>query len=221
MKLILMPVSVLLLLAIFSLVGIGEQNNLQDQKFTTYDTVTSKGVDGEYLYLYNGNGEPVCYWNGTGLTPNDDGKLTSYYAGIMRWQNSTHTQVVYFDATQQRVVKTSDMTVTGFLGDYERIDENTDTFSLDTSLGWIILFTAILAIGTIAGIRLFGSGLSDSAQQLLYKGTFFITLWTMLSLLSYDLIMAGGFLVFIVYFIFTAMYVIGTVRELYGSGGSE
>lgn len=222
MKLVLIPVGVMVLLSIFALIGFGtEEINLQEKTFNTYDTATSMDLSGNYLILYNSDGEGVCYWNGTGLTAGDTGQIIMFdYADVALWKNSTYECTLFYDQGGTDAVPWSDTTVGGLFA-APNVKSGSQPFSLDTSLGWIVLLGVILAVGTIAGITIFGSGLSDASQQLLWKGTFFLTVWSMLSLMAYNLILAGGFFVFILYFILTIMYVIGVVRETYGSGGNE
>lgn len=110
------------------------------------------------------------------------------------------------------------------------IDSNTSTyesaggsgsfdFNLFSGMGLIATLTLLVAAGILAGIGLFGSGLSDTSQVLIVKGVGFLGLWTALSLFASPLIISdSGIYGILIYSGISLLFGIGFVFDVAGSG---
>ena len=77
-------------------------------------------------------------------------------------------------------------------------------FNLFSGDGLLLVIIALAAIGIVAGISLFGSGLSEFSQNIIVKSVGFLGLWAALVLFSKDIIMTGtGIFGILVYFALT------------------
>lgn len=92
-------------------------------------------------------------------------------------------------------------------------------FDLFTGDGLLVVLFLIIIAGVLLGITVFGSGLSDMAQNLAFKGLFFFGTWAALVLFSADVITDGtGVYGILIYFGLTLMFGIGFVSDVSGSG---
>lgn len=84
--------------------------------------------------------------------------------------------------------------------------------------GIIAIVIAVSVIGSLIGIRVLGSGLSEMTVKILYNTIFFYGIWALFSALSlqwFILIPIGGW---IIYFVLTGTLSFGIVQQI--NGGS-
>lgn len=96
-------------------------------------------------------------------------------------------------------------------------------FQIDTSsliIAGIILISTIIAVASITGIQVLGSGLNTQSVRVIIIATSFIGLWASLSILAFNLIsriqVFGG----LIYIGITIAYSIGVIQKISG-GNSE
>lgn len=94
-------------------------------------------------------------------------------------------------------------------------------FGLDMTTGLIILIITMVVIGTIAGIRVLGSGLSNFAVTLVYKSAVYYGLWGMFSAFSLTAFMTIPVFGVFIWFLLTLVYTLGFFQTLNGGGGEE
>jgi len=77
---------------------------------------------------------------------------------------------------------------------------------------------ALGAVGIVAGIQLFGSGLSETSQRMIVLSVAFLGLWGALSIMAKDTITEGtGWFGIILYLVLTIIYGIGFAFMFTGS----
>ena len=89
-------------------------------------------------------------------------------------------------------------------------------FNIDAVVGAIAIIILITVIAGIIGIRILGSGLSDNSVKYITLGIVFSGIWTILSVLSWNLITSIEVFGGTIYVFLTIMYVIGVVRKFAG-----
>lgn len=224
-ELILYPIIILLVIAMLSMTGLGANTADASKGFGLYNSETSMDNDGNYLYLYDYTGSITCLWNGTGahadgsIWLNSGGRIlkNDYTAGA-NWRNATGSYALFYDHGTTKPVKWADMTSSiPFITDSSGVDEakiNGEPFSFTDSLSWIVVIGAIMAVGSIVGLKIFGSGESETSVDLLLKGTFFITIWGILTAMAYPLILEAGFWLFLIYFGIALIYTVGVILTI-------
>lgn len=89
-------------------------------------------------------------------------------------------------------------------------------FAINETQGIIAIIIAVSVVGSIIGIRVLGSGLSEKTVTILYNTIFFYGVWALFSAFSLTLLLLipiGGW---IIYFILTAMLSFGIVQQING-----
>lgn len=223
------PLVILLVLTGLSVAGLGEAVDI-NQSFYAYQSATATGVDafGNVMTLNDASGNPICYYNETSVW-GEAGLFVPYEADgyppqEAAWKNTTFTNGIqlFYDTGGADPVFYLDLSEDGIIARPEaRIGphwEGIKSFNLSDSWGWLALVAAITAIASFIGLKVFDSGESEIAQNLIIKTTFFITVWTTLSVASYPLILLGGFIIFILYFGMTLTYATGLILSI--NGGS-
>lgn len=84
--------------------------------------------------------------------------------------------------------------------------------------GALLILIIAIAIGTVAGIKVLGSGLSDESVHILFSSTVFLGLWGVLSIVSIDFMFSVIYTVML-WLVLTIMYVIGVTISINGTGG--
>lgn len=232
MKLILIPLTVVVILAMLSVAGLGTGD--LSGTYSTYDVGTSKDLQGNLLILYDSGNNPVCYWNGTVVAGRADTNgyiVQMKYVNYAAWKNNTIgvAYLLYWDDEHGgQLVEYDRLKSTEGIGVFTHYqidpDSSSSSFDFTTSLSVVIIISVLISVATIAGLKIkfVGSGveLSDVSVEILTKLGFYLTIWLILSLISYPLILEGGFLVFIIYFVLSLMYTIGIVQSFGGSGST-
>ena len=92
--------------------------------------------------------------------------------------------------------------------------DSTSTFNLSGLEGAIAIIIVISTIAVIMGIRILGSGLSETSNKAMMIGFGYTGLWLVLSLLSSSLINQIDTFGSLIYITLTLGYAIGVVQKL-------
>lgn len=202
MKLILFPLGCLILLSLLSMTGLGD---------TLLGDITLEGDPSETLY-YDEGGHGVVYANGTAA--GEAGSIVTLYGfPYAYWSNATLMYYqLYWDNGGERNILAEDIGKT-------EASASGLVFSSQNAIGLIILITGLLILAGVVGIRILGSGISDISVGTIILGTSYLAIWGVFSVLSLDLVVAGGDLIMpIAYFVLTAIYCVGIVGQIGGNG---
>lgn len=171
-------------------------NGLYDPKKTyTNDGTLIEG-------WYDVNGHMVAYINLTVTNSAENGRFQlvpspSNTAGPYRYINSTDSYATY---DQNNGTMSTDLWQGGF--------------SLTSAIGLMAIIGAVMAIGVIAGIHFFGTGLADESVSLIIKGSALVTVWLVFSAISLALITSIPLLGPIFYFFLTIVYTLGIINQV-------
>jgi hypothetical protein len=91
------------------------------------------------------------------------------------------------------------------------------TFGINYGLGILLVLGTLLAVGIAIGIRIFGSGLSETAQQITYKTTVYLVFWGFFSPTALGLLVAIPFFGWLIYAVLTVFYALGIVDSIGGT----
>ena len=80
----------------------------------------------------------------------------------------------------------------------------------------IAVIVAAIAVGVLAGIRIFDTGLSDQAQKLLFNSILFLSLWACLSAVAYDYLFQNAYTIML-WILITTIYTIGLGLHMTGA----
>lgn len=84
--------------------------------------------------------------------------------------------------------------------------------------GMLALLIGFIALGTALGITIFGTGLSDSSQNVIYKSVFFFAIWGIFSALGCGFNGVGLFSIpvfgSVLYIVITLCYVVGVQSQI-------
>lgn len=121
-----------------------------------------------------------------------------------------------------QVERLDGMTFNQYLQNYAI--ETNDVIMLGGTTGGIpiniVAIASILIIAGVVGITVMGSGLSETSQSAIIKGTVYLAFWLSLSVIAQPLITGIYFIGTIFYLGITIMYIYGFVSEI-GFGGSR
>jgi len=113
---------------------------------------------------------------------------------------------------------TGDATINGTTTTYESQGGGVFSFDLFSGDGILVTMIALGAVGIVAGIQLFGSGLSETSQRMIVLSVAFLGLWGALSIMAKDTITEGtGWFGIILYLVLTIIYGIGFAFMFTGS----
>jgi hypothetical protein len=93
--------------------------------------------------------------------------------------------------------------------------------NLASSLGLIGAVIGIMALATVVGIKVLGSGISEFGVSTIVFGTFYLLVWGIFSVLSLSMLMQIAVFGGLLYFALTVMYTVGIVSSLGSSGGED
>lgn len=112
-----------------------------------------------------------------------------------------------------------DTTINGTTSSYEGEGGGVFNFDLFSGSGLVATLILLAAAGILAGIGIFGSGLSDTSQVILVKSVGFLGLWGALTIFASPLILHDtGMYGTLIYFGITMVFGIGFVFDIAGSG---
>ena len=87
-------------------------------------------------------------------------------------------------------------------------------FNIDSLTGAIAIIILIGLLCCLIGIRILGSGLSETSVRFLTTSIFYTGVWSLFSVLSYDLIISIEVFGLLLYITLTIIYVLGVVQKL-------
>lgn len=206
MKLIIVPLLFLFVFAAISQLGFGSMATSADAVLNTGNGHGNSG----YPSWYDENGHELCDENMSAV--GEAGNLTWVTIGypiqlqdyVWKWQNSTGSYTAFNTPNNENVKPTV-----------------STQFNWSGSLGLIGMVLVVMGLATLAGIRFLGIGEGDFSVSTLVKGSAYLTLWGILSVLGYALIvqvpMSFGVAF---YFFLTFLYTLGMINQ-FGSPGSD
>ena len=193
MKLILFPLVFLVVLSIFSQLGIADTpfqglEGLDEDGY--YDETGYKIMTSDHVPVVSDGGhEGMKGWSG---------------GFIMAWFNSSGSYALFTSAALGATA-----------AENWRI-----SFSLNEAFQVLGLVVGIIALGVVVGLRVLGSGISDESVSAVIKGSAYMSVWAVFSVLAFPLM--SSILVFgtILYFFLTVLYCLGTINSIgHPSGG--
>ena len=100
-------------------------------------------------------------------------------------------------------------------GSFDISNINT-TFYIDEFAGALVIIIAIMIIATLVGLQFMGSGLSDVSVRILTIGITYFGIWTIFSVLSYELILSIEIVGVLIYITLTIIYTLGVIQKIVG-----
>lgn len=212
MKLIVIPLTLLFIVSILSLTGLG--SDVLGDGYINLDPA-------EAVY-YDSGGHPVCYVanlstvgigepitiSKTFIIGNPDYAIFRNESGLFpTWYH------LYYDTSgaSDQYVNYDDLGKTTMTGTGMTID-------IATSVGFFVLITGLVALAAIVGMRVFGSGTANS--MVIVYGTAYGIMWGVLSAASYNLILAMSWFGSIIFLALTLIYTLGVINS-FGGASSE
>lgn len=191
MKLIVFPLVFLIFASMLSIMGMSEG--------TFSSTGDFYGTTAQFDGYYDNDGNLKAYVNGTAA--NEQGYLQLLSPSNIHWVNSTDSYHV-----------------TKF-NEGDEVGEAAMSFDLSSSLGLIIIVIGLMALAAVAGLRVLGSGVSETSVKTIVLGTGLLALWGVFSVFGLTMITAIPIFGVVIYFFLTAIYTLGVIQQV--GGGSE
>ena len=105
---------------------------------------------------------------------------------------------------------------------YDAVDKDFDakhlTFEIDDLTYGMSIFVAIITATALIGIQILGSGLQDTSVRVITLIILYMGLWTLLSILGWNLLFANQIVGSIVYVFLCLFYIIGVSSKIAGVG---
>lgn len=93
------------------------------------------------------------------------------------------------------------------------------TFNLDSSATVLAILIAAIAVGIAAGVNILGSGLSDTAQDIIFNSVLFFGIWAVLTAFASNVIFVDSIMITI-YVVLTIIFTIGLGMQIGSRGAS-
>ena len=90
-------------------------------------------------------------------------------------------------------------------------------FNIDALTGALVWIIVIIALVSVIGINILGSGLSETSVHIITLGTAYTTIWIVLSLLASPLIFSIEIFGALIYVVLTIIYAFGFINKISGS----
>jgi len=87
------------------------------------------------------------------------------------------------------------------------------TFYIDEFAGALVIIIAIMIIAVIVGLQIFGSGLSEQSVKIISIGITYYGIWSIFSVLSYELIISIEVVGVLIYIVLTVLFTVGLVQK--------
>lgn len=194
------PVTILGVLALLSAFSLGSGGS------TFGDVAFSSGTDQQIFY--DVAGAPKVYANSTNI--DEPGKIENIpiLTTQLFWSNATGNYPLYVDAVGGQYA-TMDMLLTS------KAESGGFNATIGTALGILAVIIGICAVGILASIKVFGTGLSDVGVNTLMKGGAYIMIWAIFSGLAMTLIVASAdFFTPVIWLALTGVYAFGVMGEI-------
>jgi hypothetical protein len=94
-------------------------------------------------------------------------------------------------------------------------------FGIDPSTGAIAIIITALALGSVVGIQVVGSGLNAVSSMAIFKLTTLYVIWGLVGVLGIGTISAIPYFGWIIFFALTLAYTLGAIGQVSFSGGTE
>lgn len=82
------------------------------------------------------------------------------------------------------------------------------SFDIWSNSGFLLILTAAIAIGVVAGVNFLGSGLSDTSQKMLFDSVLFGGIWACLAVAAVDFMFVNAY-TSLLWLVLTMIYIIG------------
>jgi len=92
------------------------------------------------------------------------------------------------------------------------------TFYIDEFSGALVIIISIMIISTLIGLQIMGSGLSEQSVRIITIGISYFGIWTIFSVLSYQLIISIEIIGTLIYITLTIIFTIGIIQKITKSG---
>lgn len=100
-------------------------------------------------------------------------------------------------------------------------DDSEYNFAINETQGIIAIVIAVSLIGSLIGIRVLGSGLSETTVKILYNTIFFYGVWGLFSVFALEwLLIIPLYMGWLIYFVLTGVLSFGIVQQINGNGGT-
>lgn len=214
MKLIILPLAFLAIMALFAQLGLAEYalDPYINQNFDSEWTAPSDGtfdLSGHKLLDENGfrTGEfGLCFIEGNQMYwLNATNAASAIGIGGVDPFSRDKTYPCFQLATGEQIVfsQAADLNVS----------------ISDGSLMMIAIIVGLIVLAAVAGLKVFGSGISEVSVATIVKGTGFIAIWGILSLAAIGLITGVPIFGIAFYFFLTLLYTVGIMGQI--GGGSD
>lgn len=140
--------------------------------------------------------------------------LVSIFVFLSTAVEPTGTNPDFTDSGEIRINETG----TDSTGKINIPSGGSQTFNLWAVGGMMILLIAAIALGTVASIGIFGSGLGSLGQNLIFQSTLFLGMWSCLTIISAEL-MFDNVIMTLIYMVMTLMFIVGFGMNV--SGGND
>jgi len=218
MKLLLVPLAVMTLIAFMVMMGFPDTAG--DYTSTVYGYYKGQDEQGTLLTLNSYDGDPICYYDCSPIGVFEGAVImyesNGYPPQEAAWSNATGYYPLYYDTSHMEPVFWADLTP---LGSFSRPTERADAqmWSWGGALGVIGLVSLLRFFGALAGIKFFGSGEGDVSVKFLLVGTFFITIWAVLTGIAYPIFLdSESWIIYIIYTVLTLVYSVGIIQMVGG-----
>ena len=88
------------------------------------------------------------------------------------------------------------------------------TFYIDEFSGALVIIISIMIISTLIGLQIMGSGLSEQSVRVITIGISYFGIWTIFSVLSYQLIISIEIIGTLIYITLTIIFTIGIIQKI-------
>ena len=100
-----------------------------------------------------------------------------------------------------------------------KVDSQNTVFSVEMTSGVIALIIGLTAIAVVSGVKLFGSGLSETSIKIIYNSTVYYGLWGIFSALSYPMFLGMPLFIGVFgWFFITLIYSLGYFESTWSHG---
>ena len=202
-NLILMPLTVLGILALISVSGLTAAGELGEMHI---------GGNPENAVYYDENGHSLCYVSNL-TSIGEQGNIFNLQGAAM-WVNTTNFlgqptmyYFMFYDDTATQGLLFQDVGQTN--------NNGKGGLSISSSLGIIALIIGLMALAIVAGLSILGSGISETSVSALWLGTGLIALWGIFSAIALNLIILIE-LGPIFYIVLTFCYCVGIILAVKG-----
>lgn len=101
------------------------------------------------------------------------------------------------------------------------IEGNEYEFEINETQGILTIIIAVSIIGSIIGIRVLGSGLSETTIKILYNTIFFYGIWGLFSVYALEWFLLIPVVGWLFYGALTGILSFGIIQQINGTGGND